>query len=203
MRTTTLILLLAFFSFQLSAQTTFMEGKHYEIVSKEKSSEPIVTEFFSLFCGHCFQFEPLVDQLKAGLKTGTKFEKSHVNYLPRNNTEAQFGIVKAFVAMQDLGIQKDLVPQFFAAIHLKKINLDSEKDIMQIFLANGVKEDEFKKVYTNPDLIKRATAMATLWSKKGVDNVPTLIVNGMYKIDINSVRSLEELTSLTNYLLEK
>ncbi|OEJ99541.1 thiol:disulfide interchange protein DsbA/DsbL [Roseivirga misakiensis] len=203
MRTVSLFMLFAICAIHLKAQTTFEEGKHYEIVSTEKSNESIVTEFFSLYCGHCFQFEPLIDQLKAGLKEGTKFEKSHVNYLPRNNEEAQFGIVKAFVAMQDLGMQKDLVPQFFAAIHIKNINLDSEEDIKQIFLANGVSEDKFKKVYTNPDLIKRATEMSTLWSKKSVDNVPTLVVNGMYKIDINSVRSLAELISLTNYLLEK
>jgi len=203
MRSITLFLLLTICSFQLSAQKTFQEGTHYEKVADKKTKEPTVTEFFSLYCGHCFQFEALVDDVKASLKKGAKFEKAHVNYMPRNNPEAQFGMVKAFVAMQDLGMQKELSAQFFAAIHVQNINFDSEKDIKQVFLANNVSEEKFQKVYTNPDLIQRATAMAKLWEEKKVTNVPTLVVNGMYKIDMGSVSTLEELMSLTNFLLEK
>ena len=53
------------------------------------------------------------------------------------------------------------------------------------------------------NLIKRAIAMSTLWDEKKVTNVPTLVVNGMYKIDMGSVASLDELISLTNFLLKK
>lgn len=203
MRTLTFCLLLTLSSVQLFAQKTFQEGKHYEVVADKKTETPTVTEFFSLYCGHCFQFEALLDTVAASLKTGTKFEKSHVNYLPRNNEAAQFGIVKAFIAMQDLGMQKELTAQFFSAIHLKQIVIDSEDDIKQIFLANDISEARFQKVYTNPDLINRAKAMARLWEEKKVDNVPTLVVNGMYKIDMGSVESIEELVALTNFLLEK
>jgi thiol:disulfide interchange protein DsbA len=45
--------------------------------------------------------------------------------------------------------------------------------------------------------------MSTLWDEKKVTNVPTLVVNGMYKIDMGSVASLDELISLTNFLLKK
>ena len=203
MRTLILCLLLTLSSAQLFAQKTFTEGKHYEVVADKKTEKPTVTEFFSLYCGHCFQFEALVDTVAASLKAGTKFEKSHVNYLPRNNEATQFGIVKAFIAMQDLGIQKELTAQFFAAIHLKGIEIDSEDDIKQIFLANDISEEKFQKVYTDPKLIKRAEAMAKSWEEKKVNNVPTLVVNGMYKIDMASVRSIEELVALTNFLLEK
>lgn len=203
MRTITLCLLLTLSSVQLLAQNAFTEGKHYEVVADKKTDKPTVTEFFSLYCGHCFQFEALVDTVAASLKAGTKFEKSHVNYLPRNNEATQFGIVKAFIAMQDLGMQKELTAQFFAAIHLKQVEIDSEEDIKQIFLANDISEEKFQKVYTDPKLIKRAEAMAKLWEEKKVNNVPTLVVNGMYKIDMASVRSIEELVALTNFLLEK
>lgn len=203
MRTLTFCVLLILSAVQLSAQSTFQEGKHYEVVADKKADKPTVTEFFSLYCGHCFQFEALVDTVAASLTAGTKFEKAHVNYLPRNNPATQFGIVKAFIAMQDLGMQKELTGQFFAAIHLKGIEIDSEEDIKQIFLANDVSEEQFRKIYTNPDLIKRAEVMAKLWEEKKVDNVPTLVVNGMYKIDMGSVRSIEELVALTNFLLAK
>lgn len=203
MRILTICLILTLSSAALFAQKTFEEGKHYEVVADQKTEVPTVTEFFSLYCGHCFQFEALVDTLKASLIDGAKFEKSHVNYIPRNNPEAQMGIVKAFLAMQDLGMQKELSAQFFAAIHMKGIQIDSVDDMKQIFLANDVSEEKFQKLFSDPDLIKRATAMSKEWEKKKVTNVPTLVVNGKYKIEMGSVKSLEELISLTNYLLEK
>lgn len=203
MRILTICLILTLSSAGLLAQKTFEEGKHYEVVADQKTDVPTVTEFFSLYCGHCFQFEALVDTVEASLIAGAKFEKSHVNYIPRNNPEAQLGIVKAFLAMQDLGMQKELSAQFFAAIHMKGIQIDSVDDMKQIFLANDVSEEKFQKLFNDPDLIKRATAMSTEWEKKKVTNVPTLVVNGKYKIEMGSVKSLEELISLTNYLLEK
>jgi thiol:disulfide interchange protein DsbA len=203
MRILTICLILTLSSAALFAQKSFEEGKHYEVVSDQKTATPTVTEFFSLYCGHCFQFEALVDTVKASLVKGAKFEKSHVNYIPRNNPEVQLGIVKAFIAMQDLGMQKELTAQFFAAIHMKGIQIDSVDDIKQIFLANDVSEEKFQKLFSDPNLIKRAIAMSTLWDEKKVTNVPTLVVNGMYKIDMGSVASLDELISLTNFLLKK
>ncbi|OEK03520.1 hypothetical protein BFP97_19220 [Roseivirga sp. 4D4] len=203
MRVFTICLVLALSTLSLSAQKTFKEGKHYEVVSSQKTAQPVVTEFFSLYCGHCFQFEPIMDTLAVSLIDGAKFEKSHVNYLPRDNEETQMGIVKAFLAMQDLGMQKELTAQFFAAIHVKGIEIDSVDDIKQIFLANDVSEEKFKALFNDPDLIKRATTMSKLWEEKQVTNVPTLVVNGIYKIDTRSVRSLQELIDLTNYLLAK
>ncbi|MFT7156048.1 MAG: thiol:disulfide interchange protein DsbA [Parvicella sp.] len=203
MRTLTICFILTLSSVTLFAQNSFQEGTHYEVVSDQRTATPTVTEFFSLYCGHCFNFEALVDTLKASLIDGAKFEKSHVNYLPRNNPETQMGIVKAFIAMQDLGMQKELSAQFFAAIHMKGIQIDSVDDIKQIFLANDVSEEKFQKLFSDPDLIKRATAMSKEWEKKKVDNVPTLLVNGMYKIDVVRLSSLSQLVSLTNYLLKK
>ena len=62
MRKAALSLLFAFVALAVLGQNDFKEGVHYDIVSDKKSESPVVTEFFSLFCGHCFQFEPLIDR---------------------------------------------------------------------------------------------------------------------------------------------
>ncbi len=203
MRTLALYLILTLSSVSAFAQASFEEGKHYEIVAEQKTATPTVTEFFSLFCGHCFQFEALVDTVSASLKPGTKFEKSHVSYIPRDNQEVQKAIVKAFVAMNDLGKQKELSRQFFAAIHLKGVKFETEKDVKQIFIANDISESEVTKLFNDKDLIKRAIVMSREWEKKKVTNVPTLVVNGKYKINMASLTSLDQLIALTNHLLEK
>ncbi|MBO3700128.1 thiol:disulfide interchange protein DsbA/DsbL [Roseivirga sp. E12] len=203
MRILTICLVLTLTAVSLQAQKTFQEGKHYEVVSQEKSMRIQVTEFFSLFCGHCFQFEALVDTLEASLGSEAIFRKSHVDYLPRDNEKAQFDIVKAFVTMGELDMEKELTRQFFAAIHAKGMKMDTPEEIKKIFLANDVNEVEFDRLFNGEEVEYRAKEMAKLWEEKKVTNVPTLVVNGMYKIEMGSVRSLQELIDLTNYLLAK
>ncbi len=203
MRVLAICLVLTMASVSLQAQKTFKEGKHYEVVSQEKSMRIQVTEFFSLFCGHCFQFEALIDTLEASLGSEAILVKSHVDYLPRDNEQAQLDIVKAFVTMRELDMEKELIKQFFAAIHVKGMKMDTPEEIKKIFLANEVDELEFDRLFNGEEVEYRAKEMAKLWEEKKVTNVPTLVVNGMYKIDIGSVRTLQELIDLTNYLLAK
>ncbi len=203
MRTLILCFILTLSSLAIYGQNNFQEGTHYEVVADQKTVQPTVTEFFSLYCGHCFSFESLVDTVKASLAKGTTFEKSHVDYIPRDDREMQFAIVKAFVAMQDLGMEKQLSSQFFAAIHMEGIKIDSVDDIKQIFLANDISSAKFDKLFNDPSLVQRAKVMSKLWIEKKITNVPTLVVNGKYKVTMTSVKSLDELISLTNFLLEK
>merc|ERR1712157_702392 len=50
-----LILCLPFAAFAAD----FEAGNQYEVLKVEKSATPQVTEFFSFYCPHCFQFEPV------------------------------------------------------------------------------------------------------------------------------------------------
>lgn len=40
------------------------EGTHYTVLDEEATKKPVITEFFSFWCPHCFQFEPIVKQIK-------------------------------------------------------------------------------------------------------------------------------------------
>lgn len=185
------------------AQTGFQEGKHYEVVAKDRSSRIEVTEFFSLFCGHCFQFEALIDTLKASLKPEATFQKSHVSYLPRDNEQAQKAIVKAFLTMRELEKEEELTKQFFAAIHVKGLKMDTIEEIKKIFLANDVNETAFDMIFNSEEIAYRADEMSKLWLEKKVSSVPTFLVNGKYLINMQSLSNIGELIALTNYLLEK
>ena len=44
---------------------------------------------------------------------------------------------------------------------------------------------------------EKAKAMSELWLEKRVTSVPTLVVNDKYKVNMNSVTSLDELIELT------
>ena len=191
------------FACTTSAQSPFQEGTHFDVLDKEKSEKPMVKEFFSLFCGHCFQFEPFIDSLQHTLPKEVTFTRSHVDYIPRDNKAVSFGIVKAYNVMLDLNKEEELRRAFFVAIHLGQDPIDTEAKIKQIFLDQGVEEATFDELYSSQSVIDRSQAMADLWMEYEISSVPTVVVNEKYKIRMDALKSMQELIDLTNYLLKQ
>ncbi|NVJ46087.1 MAG: thiol:disulfide interchange protein DsbA/DsbL [Cytophagia bacterium] len=186
-----------------SAQSQFVEGQHYEVVADKKSDEPVVTEFFSLFCPHCFSFDPFIDSLRSSLPKGVDFERSHVDYIPRDNKAVSFGIVKAYNVMIDLGKEEELRQAFFAAIHIKQETIETEEKIKQLFVDQGVSASKFDELYNSPSVINRSKAMSKLWMERKIDNVPTVVVNQKYKINMGILKGMDEFRELTAFLLKQ
>ncbi|KOF01582.1 hypothetical protein OB69_17120 [Roseivirga seohaensis subsp. aquiponti] len=187
-----------------SAFGQYQEKVHYTVVSETATAAPTVTEFFSMYCGHCFQFEPMMPQLKAGLKMGTKFEKSHVDYIPHDNPTMQAGIVQAFVIMESMGAKgAELLQYFFDQIHVKMRTVDDMSTLKKMFEEKGVSKAEVDKYFADKTLQAKAKKMAREWEAKGIASVPSLVVNGKYLVNMGSVKSLPELLALVNYLVDK
>jgi len=185
------------------AQFKFEEGKQFTVIADEKTAEPEVKEFFSLLCGHCFQFEPFMDSLQAALPNGLKLEKSHVSYMPQNDPEMQKTIVKAFLTMREMGKEKELVRQFFAAYHVQGVEFKMQDDIKKIFEANDISGTQFDQMMASSEITSKAKAMAALWEEKQIESVPTLVVNGKYRINMGTLKSLDEMKAITLELLSK
>lgn len=203
MKRNSLFFVLFFLSMSLFAQDKFSEGQHFEVVTEKASEEPQITEFFSLFCSHCFQFEPVIDSLRSVLPKSATFNRSHVDYMPRNNQEVAYGIVKAYVLMNDLELEEDLRRAFFLAIHIAGEEIDSEAKIKEKFIEAGVDSAKFDELYNSESVEERAQEMAALWSQRDINSVPTIVVNDKYKINLGSISSIEEFLELTNWLLAK
>jgi len=173
----------------------WVEGQHYEVVSEKASEEPKVTEFFSHYCGHCFQFERWIDTVKTAIKV--PFEKSHVSYIPQNDSLVAMGMVKAFVIMQELDVEETVSPQMFAAIHLSNEGVQTEEAIKEIFLLNDISSEQYDELYASQEVYDKAKAMSELWLERRITSVPTLVVNDKYKVNMGSVTSMDELIELT------
>lgn len=203
MRKIAFVFSMVLFSLLAFAQAQFVEGKHYEVVAEKKSEKPMVREFFSLYCGHCFQFDPFIETLHEGLPEEVSFERSHVDYIPRDNKAVSFGMVKAYNVMIDLGMEEKLRRSFFAAIHVKGEAIDTEAKIKQVFLEQGVSSSKYDELYNSQSVIDRATVMTKLWVERKIESVPTLVINEKYKINMGSLKSMEELNAITDYLLKQ
>lgn len=81
------------------------------------------------------------------------------------------------------------------------------KEVSNLLALNGVSKEEFDSLLSSMSVIlgeKEMVEAQNKYSKAGaLTGVPTFIVNGKYKINVNKLRSQAELDSLIAFLLNK
>ena len=173
------------FSLSVSAQT-LKEGVHYEVISETATKTAEIKEFFSYYCGHCLNFEPLAKTLaKRADGADFTFKKSHVDFLRGASPQIQFMLSKALVTANKL--EKPAVNDaIFNHIHKNRSVFTDEADVRQLFVANGVDGETFEKTFKSFAVTAAAKKMQSdqneLAAKRILTGVPTFIVNGKYKI---------------------
>ncbi len=192
----------------LSAKAAdFVAGTHYQEVAVDKSDAKVVTEFFSFYCPHCYNFEPVAKALKAQLPADATFKRNHVNFLGGVSKEAQTRLSLAFLVADSLGKGEAVAASIFAAIHQDRQRLDTEAAVLGLLANQGIDEKTYKGNVASMMVTSAAAdyeANQEKYSKIGaLTGVPTFIVNDKYVVNIRAVRSQQEFNDLVAYLLEK
>ncbi len=192
------------------AASTFTEGKHYEVVAEKATATPVVTEFFSFYCGHCFAFEPLANKLAKGLPKGVKFEKNHVDFLQASSPEVQNSMARAYLVGRNAGKGEEVAGMIFNYIHKQQANFGSDSDIRSLLLVNNFDAATFDSGFNSMPVLAEAGKMKeqqSYWTEKKVlTGVPMLLVNGKYKVKfdgLNQDNVEQELIDLLAYLATK
>jgi len=178
----------------------FKEGTHYEVISQTATDKPEVLEFFSFYCPHCFQFEPLVEVLKTKLDPTVEIKKNHVNFLGKTMGPK---LTQAYAAATILKVEDKVAQVIFDEIHVQRKAINSEKDIFNIFVKAGVDKKEAEAAFESFPANGLASQMRRNTEKYRIHGVPTLIVNGKYKVNTGSLKSTEEFTELVSFLSKK
>ncbi|MBA6234401.1 MULTISPECIES: thiol:disulfide interchange protein DsbA/DsbL [unclassified Colwellia] len=192
----------------MASAANYQEGTHYTVVSEQVTKKPEVREFFSFYCPHCFRFEPFMAGVKKQLPTGVNFEFNHVDFLRGASPVMQQMLSKALVVAEELGMERKLMGALFNYIHVQRAVFTSEKDIRNVFVLNGADGEKFDKLMKSFGVnskVKQMKKKQDYYAKSGgLTGVPTVIVNGRYKIDNASLdkKNLEaDYNNLVKYLL--
>jgi thiol:disulfide interchange protein DsbA len=195
-----LIVLLSTMMLSISAfAAQFNEGTHYTVLDQEKSSKPVVNEFFSFYCPHCFSFEPLVKGLKESLPEGTKFQKSHVSFMGGNMGAS---MSKGYATMISLKAEETMVPVMFNRIHNQNKPPQSNEELRQMFVDEGYDGKKFDAAFNGFAVDSMVRRFDKEFQKAGLRGVPAFIVNNKYQVNIGSISSGAEFNDLVNYLLK-
>ena len=198
------IMTLVMLSFTASCATEYKEGEHYTKVSDTLSAGPEVREFFSFYCPHCFRAEPFFADVKKQLPSDVKFVRNHVDFLRAASPEIQQLLTKSIVVAQQLDIENLMVGKIFNYIHVQRAVFASERDIRNLFMINGIDGEKFDKAsksFTTNGQAKLLKKKQDYYSgKRALTGVPATIVNGKYRINMQTLKNGSTDETVTDYV---
>ncbi len=201
-----------------SAQAqAWVPGKHYTIIPTQRTNVPAgkveVMEVFSYGCPACNQFTPTMKKLKAALPANAQLV-----YLPAswNKAEAWPMFQRAYVTAQSLGVADKAHEPMYQAIwgtgelgvtdasgRLKK-NLPTIDDAARFYeRVAGVKAADFVNASKSFSVdLKMRQADSQIIAMQ-VSGTPTLVVNGKYRVNNESLQSNDQMIDLVKFLVAK
>ena len=179
----------------------YREGRHYVRINQAQSApagDVEVLEFFRYGCGHCRNFEPFIHKWKENLPAGVKFKQ-----LPAVMNASSAVQAKAFFAAHELGVADTVHPALFAALHDKRLPINTEDQIADVVKDLGLDVTQFldsMRSFKVDALVRNA--MQTI-RRYRVPGVPAVIVNGRYMTSGGMARSFAEMIKVIDYLVEQ
>jgi thiol:disulfide interchange protein DsbA len=197
-----MLMLLLSMAVGVQAQEAYKEGVHYEAlktpVQTQDPTKIEVTEVFWYGCGHCFAFEPMIQQWGKTLQDDVKFVHSPAIWNGPMEVHA-----RAYYVAKALNILDDVHEPIFNALNIEGKRLANEKSLGAFFSDFGVDADTFKKTYNSFGIVsqvKQANARARAY---GIQGTPEIIVDGKYRVSSSLAGSQEGMLKVTDFLVEK
>jgi thiol:disulfide interchange protein DsbA len=184
------------------AAQNYLVGTNYDLITPAvRTADPDkieVAEFFWYGCGHCYTFEPMIEQWKKSLPDDVAFHGSPAIWNAQMELHA-----RAFYAAEVLGVLDTMHPVIFQAMNVDRKRLSSEAEIAALFTANGVSAEDFAKAFSSfgvSSQVRQANARARAAKITGT---PALMVNGKYHISTRKAGSQANMLKVAEFLIEK
>lgn len=188
--------------FSCAQAEEYVAGRHYEIldspsVTRDPSKVEVV-EVFWFGCNHCFALESYILPWKKTLPKDVDYWKSHATWNPTLKIHARL-----FYSAKALGIEDKIVPGAFTAIQREGRFLTGNSELEYFFRGFGVEKEKYLSVSNSfgvNNAVKQADNRMRQWTITGV---PTLIVNGKYKVSGTREVGTDRLLDVVDFLIEK
>ena len=191
-------------STSLAAQEQYQEGVHYDLIEPAihtgSSDRVVVTEFFSYGCGHCYNFEPLLESFESRLPEGVVVQRTPVIW---DNNSGMKLLAKTYYAVEVLNVFEPVHGAVFDTIHRQRKRLSSPEAVRAVFVDNGVDAKDFDRAFGSFGIDSMVRQAAARTEGARVQGTPSLMVNGKYRIDTQQAGSQTNMLKITAFLADK
>jgi thiol:disulfide interchange protein DsbA len=159
------------------------EGENYELVTPAQpggdNGKPQIVELFWYGCPHCFHFEPYLTKWLDKKPDDIEFVRVPAIF---NNPKWSLHAT-AFYTAEILGIGDKIHGAMFHAMHEQHRALNTPEQLKSFFAEFGVSAEEFDKTFNSFAVKAKVSRAADLTRKYGITGVPSIVVEGKYRVD--------------------
>jgi len=178
------------------------QGVHYfELAEPQpvQTDEKIeVRELFWYGCPHCYSLEPFLENWKQN-----KPEKAGFVLMPGIFNKASQFHARVFYTFESLDITKRVHRDFYDEIHQRGNRMRSPSAVAQFAAKHGVEDKAFEDAFNSFSVDANVRNARKMFRDYEATGVPTLIVDGRYRITVASAGGHEQLLQLINFLVER
>ena len=177
------------------------EGSDYIALQKHAATDAPggkieVIEFFWYNCPHCFQFEPAFETWKKNAPKDVLVRRVPISFredfLPQQ---------KLYYTLEALGLTEELHPKVFRAIHVERVPLGKDDQIIEWAVKQGVDKKKFTDAFNSFAVVTQARRASQLQDAYKIEGVPALGVAGRYYVDGTLAGSMDRALQVTDFLL--
>lgn len=181
----------------------YVAGTHYTVLeTPQRTSDAAKIEVMEIFwygCGHCFRFQPLVENWRANMAEDIDFVQLPAVWNPLMLVHAQ-----AYYTAEAMGVLEQVHTPLFNALNLEGNRLQNERQVATLFAKHGVNEEEFSKVFNSFSIRTKVNQLDRKMRDYQIQSTPNMAVNGKYLISTNdSVRTQQEMLDVVDFLVAK
>jgi thiol:disulfide interchange protein DsbA len=197
-----ILMVLVLAAVQSTMGQEFRLGRHYQLLPtpmETRNSEMIeVVEVFHYGCVHCFNFDPVLEKWREQQHRDVQFRR-----LPAIWNETLRMWAQAYFAAEVLSVIDAVHYPIFKAIHTYGVDLRDLTVIGKLFEEVAeVDLAEFSRVYNSFSVrvrVQQAEAQGRIYEVSGV---PTMIVNGKYRVDTMMAGNTKKMLQVVDHLVE-
>jgi len=180
----------------------FEAGVHYAQISKSvptRSADKIeVVSVFGYLCPHCNNFEPMLQAWEKNLT-----DEIDYHHIPVVFSRNWAPLARGYYVADMKGLVNETHQAMFDAVHMQNRRFNDENDLAAFYSGYGIDPEEFRKLYNSFAVdTKLNQGMAKVQSYE-VTGVPSMVVNGKYRVTASMAGGSAQMLQVVNYLIEK
>lgn len=181
----------------------FKQDIHYKKLERRvkpqaPSNKVEVVEMFWYGCPHCFKLEPSVKKWRKTIPQDVVFTS-----IPAAFNERWAIHARAFFAAESLGLHDATHEVLFKALHEQGRRLNTEDALVRFFASEGIDGDKFREKMRSKEVKAKVNMAKSLGKRYGLTGVPSLIVDGQYRVLLDHIKSYGELFEIVDFLVDK
>ena len=186
-----------------TATQKFTAGTHYVKLTTAQgtSSSPDVVEVAEVFwygCPHCFTFDPIVNNWAKNLPDDVNFIRIPVMWNPTNAIHARL-----FYTLEALGRLDDMHGAVFNEMHVNKMTLTNEAEIIDFVGEHGISAEDFNNTYRSFAVESKLKRAQNLTTRYRIQSVPLLVINGKYLTTGKGIKNFKDALAVADELIAR